>query len=156
MRGRSLLCDERGSATTEGVIVAIFMALVFGASIWVARLFVGSLALGREVRAQIDGPSYLGGTGGREDDARTSHLAGAKPLADRWVPRRSHELSTVRTDRVHGSRSITVDRTGPLGGGSEDLLWQDSRQRNEVPRAGADGNWPAMRDTWCRTGMCSL
>lgn len=158
MRARHprLTTDQRGSATTEGVIVAIFMAIVFGASIWVARLFVGSLAVGREVRARIDGPSFVGGTEGVVDGARVGHFGPARGLADRWVPLRSSEIDTIRVDRVEATRAVTVERTGPLGGGSEELRWRDSRQRNEVPRAGPEGNWPAMVDTWCRTGMCDL
>jgi len=153
---RGPLRDARGSATTEGVIVAIFMAIVFGATSWVARLFVGSLAVGREVRAQIDGPSFEGGGGGTEDSARVGAFGPARGGADRWVPLRSRELSTIEVGHVEGSRATTVERTGPLGGGTEELRWRERRQRNEVPRAGPEGNWPAMRDTWCRTGMCSL
>ena len=150
------LRERIGSATTEGVVVALFLAMLFGATIWVARLFVGSLALGREVRAQIDGPSFRGGADGVEDTERTAHFGPALGLADRWVPVRSRELATIKIDRVEGSRSTSVERPRPVGGGSVQLRWEDSRQRNEVPRAGPDGNWPALSDTWCRTGMCSL
>jgi Flp pilus assembly pilin Flp len=153
-RVRRFLRDERGSATTEGVIVAFFMAIVFGATIWVAQLFVASLGVGRDVRAQIDGPSYLGGESGEEDGARTRLFDPARTLTERWVPLRAQALSSIRKDRVRGQRSTTVQAPAPIGGGSADLRWTGSRQRNEVPRAGSDGNWPAMLDTFCRTGMC--
>lgn len=156
MHADRLAADQRGSASTEGVIVALFLAIVFGASIWVTRLFVASLAMGREVRAAIDGPSFTGGRGGADDHARTSYFAPARARADRWVPLRSIELGTIEIERVRAARSREVERPDVLGGGGEALRWNDSRVRNEVPRAGPDGNWPAMRDTWCRTGMCDL
>lgn len=153
---RRLLRDRRGSATTEGVIVALFMAIVFGASIWVTRLFVGSLAVGREVRAQVDGPSFTGGTGGAPDSTRIAHFGRVRPLASEWVPSRAAEIDTIRVQSVEGIRAVTVEQAGPIGQDTEELRWRDSRRRNEVPRAGAEGNYRAMREAWCNTGMCSL
>jgi hypothetical protein len=148
-----VLRDLRGSATTEGVIVAIFLAMIFGAAIWSARLFVRGLVLGRDVRAQIDGPSFLGATGGVEDSTRIGWYGSARGLSDRWVPLRTSELATLEDDRVRADRRVNVDRPAPVGGGSEELRWQASRLKNEIPRAGPEGNWPAMLDTWGRTGM---
>lgn len=151
---RGVLRDLRGSATTEGVIVAIFLAIVFGAAIWTAQLFVRGLVLGRNVRAQIDGPSFIGGPGGVEDSTRIGWFGPARGPAQRWVPLRARELATLEDDRVRAEGRVTVERPVPVGGGSADLRWQESRLKNEVPRAGPEGNWPAMLDTWCRTGMC--
>src|SRR5688572_6884974 len=120
-----------GSATAEGAIVAVFLAMLFGAAIWVAKLFEHSLIIGSQVRAQVDGPSYRGSSDGRPDTERLDLFSPGASLADQWVPLRASERDTMKIDTVWGSSSARVERTAPVGSGGADLRWEDGRERNE-------------------------
>jgi hypothetical protein len=151
---RRLLRDERGSAVTEGVVVAFFFAIVFGFCMFEYRLHVGETRVGAEVRREIDeaalSPAIAAGT----DEARLSYLDAVRGRWERWVPVRAALLQTVRDGRVVRSRQFAVQRPAYLGAAILSQTLGERRRNDESPRGSAGGNWRALMDTWCRVGMC--
>lgn len=152
---KRLVRDERGSAVTEGVVVAFFLAILFGFAMFEYRLHRTEETEGLTVRSAVEGAAFLRQPGGAPDEVRRAYLAPVWDRWEQWVPERAAMLDTVRDGSVRRSRDAALARPQYLGSGLVQMHFESTRATDEHVRGGSGGNWPAMFDTWCRVGMCS-
>lgn len=119
MRSIDLVKDTRGAATAEGVIVAFFMAIVFGAVIFAYRGYGAAARSVRAVSAAVWPQAYAGcDDGPRERDlhaelGRFAHTAFdvAPNEADQWSEIRARDIGATDARSAGAGRMFDDRRT---------------------------------------------
>jgi hypothetical protein len=119
MRSIDLVKDTRGTATAEGVIVAFFMAIVFGAVIFAYRGYGAAARSVRAVSAAVWPQAYAGCDDGPREHDIQRHLGHfehhayeiAPNEADKWDEIRAREISGSDTRSAGAGRMFDHRRT---------------------------------------------
>lgn len=149
-RPRRLCRDTRGSATTEGVIIAPVFILLFAIAIWAYVRYRAGVESADDVRTRLWSDAVVGCDDGPRDAPLLHETRLFESSARSRVPALAPYYDEVRADGVEAGDTRRVDRPIPLGGGTLELHYEASTSCNTVPiDFGADLPY-ATRLTFCR------
>jgi hypothetical protein len=123
---RSLLRDTRGSATTEGVIIAFFMAIVFGGVIYAYRGYRDEARSVRAAAAPVWPKALQGCDDGPREHELRSRLGGYEATAFAVAPNEADQWDEIRARDVAGSDHRSIE-AGPMFGGRRNEFDEQAR-----------------------------
>lgn len=145
-----LLADERGAATTEGVIVAVFLILCFALSLFLFKRYALALRTTATARQAL----WARAVPGTDEGDLDGRLAGAYPSYEARMRQLAPVLEPYHdTPRVDWQREEREDElvSSPYMGAQEiEYRTVLSTVANETPDTPEDDLIQATVDTWCR------
>jgi hypothetical protein len=141
---------ERGAATTEGLIVSMFLIACFALSIYVYQRYALALGVSSQARASL----WARVSTGCEDGEIDGRLRGAYPRyesrQERFVPVYTSLHDTPRIRRELEYREARGTTSPYLGSREYRYATLGSTSCNETPDFPEDDLAWASVDTWCR------
>ena len=142
--------DTEGSATTEGVIVAMFLVLCFALALWTYDKYSLAMGVSRDVRTEL----WSRASPGCDDGAIDSNLVGAGPGYEsaqrRLAPVLSPYHDTPRIEIIESTGRGSRTSSGFLGRipfAYRSELWTTCNELPDTPEE--DLRWATI-DTYCR------
>jgi hypothetical protein len=143
--------DTRGSATTEGVIVAPVLVLLFAAVLWAGARYATERRNAALAHDQPWAQALAGCVDGAPDPEIAEALGAYRGRLSTEIPRLRPDLDRVVVTRVDGSRTAAVSRPAPLGGGALELHEETRTSCNTIGVHWSEDEIEAMTlDEFCR------
>jgi len=143
--------DTRGSATSEGVIIAPVLVILFAAVLWAGARYTTERRNAAQVHRQPWAPALAGCVDGAPDPNLTEALSGYDSRLAGNVPRLRRDLDRVTVSRFDESRTDEVQQPAPLGGGTLELRERTRVSCNTVPVSWNEDEVELMTlDEFCR------
>jgi hypothetical protein len=150
MRFTDLFRDRRGAATAEGAIVAMFMAMIFGAVIFAYRGYRDAAATVASPRRQI-WPRALKGCPGPRETRLRAELDGYDDTAEDIAPMIAVHFRDVTENTLRQGDLRT--ETAPSVAGGRTAVFEERAQVacNTIPVDYAADIRPSVLDLFCET-----
>lgn len=143
--------DTRGSATTEGVIVAPVLVILFAAVLWAGYRYQSERQNAATVHRQPWAPALVGCVDGAPDPGLSEALLGYDGRLAGNVPRLRRDLDRVTIQTIERNRSQKLRQSAALGGGTLELSEQTRISCNPVGVVWTEDEISEItRDEFCR------
>lgn len=148
-----LLRDESGAATTEGVIVAVFLTTVFALALYLKARHTRVAEMAASVRAEVAAESFAGCRDGRSATIRSAS-SGVEAASRSTMPALAVEYDAI-LERAVEARGEVRELGGAEVYGRSRFESVRRSECNPVARDVTSAREVAMRQAYCRsTGNC--
>jgi hypothetical protein len=143
--------DTRGSATSEGIIVAPVLVMLFAAVLWAGVRYQTERQNAAEVHRGSWAPALLGCDEGAPDPGLSEALAGYRGRLAGNMPRLRRDLDRVTIQRIEGLQTEELQQSAVLGGGTLVLTERSRIGCNTIGIVWTDDEISDItRDEFCR------